>query len=705
MKHVVRIASMVLVLFMLAATGWSGQAATGDPGNFMPNQLIIGFRPGLSNARIKRIVTRMGGRILGRVNMPRVKARLVRMPASTQEEIDANIAAVKKTAAAYKGKILYVEKNGIERAFRSIGDSNILSQSADPQLADQWGYYDTGANTIPLPSRRAPTVAVVDTGVDYNHPDLRGRVIKGRDFVNGDRDPMDDNGHGTHCAGIIAANPANGFGISGISWKSKILAVKVIGSDGWGTTFDVVQGIIYAARKAGVKVISLSLGGEDSPTKKAAVQYAVVTRKRLIVAAAGNSDTNSTTSSYPAAYAIDFPGQVLAVAAHGKDHCRASFSNYGNWISISAPGVDILSTVPPNQIRNLAGTPSNSGYGEWSGTSMATPFVAGAAAVLWAEHPRWTNTMIGDQLIDHSTKSFDPLNRDGTCWPADGSTFGRLNLPAAMEAGDPATCGFGVVAGTAMDAESGEPLAGATVYTKSGRRITGRDVVPWWGQLTDPDNQSLLTEGPGLFTITASPGGSDQDLHVVKKGYARPVFHDIPVPADCTSVNVGVLPVPPNRGRYFVTITWTEPNPTVAAYDLLAYLPDSQYIGWLDWLGANAYYNLGETTAYPWARYFWDSYSTTSILRSQAESIRLVKTLPGQTAIFVNDWQNKAGSTLWSTSGIQVFIYKWSGGGLKLVQQFSPAPGSGEFWYIADISGNKLTIRDFLTDTRPGSGS
>ncbi len=693
MKHVVRIASMVLVLFMLAATGWSGQAATGQPGNFMPNQLIIGFKAGLSNARIKRIVTRMGGRILGKVNMPRVKARLVMMPATTQDQLDANIAAVKKSAAAYKGKILYVEKNGIERAFRSgIGDENILSQSADPQLADQWGYYDTGAGNIPLPSRRAPIVAVVDTGVDYNHPDLKGRVIKGRDFVNGDRDPMDDNGHGTHCAGIIAANPANSFGISGISWKSKILAVKVIGADGWGTTFDVTQGIVYAARRAGVKVISLSLGGGDSTTKKAAVQYAVVTRKRLIVAAAGNDGTNSITNSYPAAYATDFPDRVLAVAAHGKDHCKADFSNYGDWVSISAPGVDILSTLPPNQIPNLNGTPYNGGYGEWSGTSMATPFVAGAAAVLWAEHPRWTNAQIGARLIDHSAESFDPLNRDGTCWPADGTTFGRLNLPAAMDEGDPASCGFGVVTGTAMDAESGEPLAGATVYTKAGRRTTGRDVVPWWGQLTDPDNQSLLTAGPGLFTITASPGGSAQDLHVVKRGYARPVFHDISVPADCSSVNVGVLPIPPNKGRYFVTITWTETDPTVAAYDLWAHIPDGQYIG---------YNNPGATTAFPWARYFWDSDQTFSILRSQAESIRLVKTLPGQTAIFVDDWPNGAGSTSWATSGIQVFIYKWSGGALKLVQQVTPSPGSGEFWYIADINGNKLTVQNFLTDALP----
>lgn len=697
MKHLVRIVSMVLVLFMLAATGWSGEAATGKPGNFMPNQLIIGFRPGLSNARIKKIVTRMGGRILGRVNMPRVKARLVRMPAGTQEQIDANIAAVKKTAAAYKGKILYAEKNGIERAFRSVGDSTIFSQSADPLLEDQWGYYDTGANTITIPSRRAPMVAVVDTGVDYNHPDLKGRVIKGRDFVNGDSDPMDDNGHGTHCAGIIAANPANGFGISGISWKSKIMAVKVIGSDGWGTSFDVVQGIVYAARRAGVKVISLSIGGSDSITKRAAVQYAVVTKKRLIVAAAGNDNTNSKTNSYPAAYATDFPDQVLAVAAHDKDHCRAIFStsfasNYGDWVSISAPGVDILSTVPPNQIPNQNYIPYNGGYGKWSGTSMATPFVAGAAAVLWAEHPRWTNTQIGAQLIDHSAESFDPLNRDGTCWPADSSTFGRLNLPSAMENGDPAACGFGVVVGTAMDAENGEPLAGATVYTRHGRRTTGRDVVPWWGQLTDPDDQSLLTAGPGLFTVTVSPGGSYQDLHVIKKRYARPVFRDIPVPADCTSVNVGVLPIPPNRGKYFVTITWTETDPTVVAYDLWAHLPDDEYIG---------FNNPGEAGAYPWIRYFWDSDSTTSILRSQSESIRLVKPLPGQTAIFVDDWQNGAGSSHWSTSGIQVFIYKWSGGGLKLVQRLSPAVGSGEFWYIGDIKGKTLTMCNFLTDTPP----
>ncbi len=247
---------------------------------------------------------------------------------------------------------------------------------------------------------------MLDTGVDYLHPDLAGRIIKGYDFVNADADPMDDFGHGTHVAGIITAVQNNGKGIAGAS-NAKVVAVKVLGAQGWGTSFDIASGIIYCANRTDVKVLNLSLGGSYSTQIQNAVDYAVNSKNKLVVAAAGNDNTYETTNAYPAALSIDFPNKVLAVAASGKwiddgDNsyneylCKADYSNYGDWISVVAPGSDILSTTPwdkPFYMNFQWGVPTR--YAYMSGTSMATPFAAAAAARGWGFKPTETNEQIG----------------------------------------------------------------------------------------------------------------------------------------------------------------------------------------------------------------------------------------------------------------------------------------------------------------------
>ncbi|QCV55125.1 peptidase S8 [Thermoactinomyces vulgaris] len=249
----------------------------------------------------------------------------------------------------------YVEPNHEVHAFFTPNDPRYSEQYA-PQLVGAEEAWDVtqGSSNV--------TVAIVDTGVDYNHPDLQGKVIKGKDFVDNDDDPMDENMHGTHCAGIAAALTNNGVGIAGMAPKVKILAERVLDANGSGTLDSVAQGITHATDQ-GADVISLSLGSpQGASTLENAVNYAA-SKGAVVVAAAGNESTSA--PSYPAYYE-----KAIAVAATDSNDKIASFSNYGSWVDVAAPGVNILSTVP------------GGGYQTASGTSMATPLVAGQAALL-----------------------------------------------------------------------------------------------------------------------------------------------------------------------------------------------------------------------------------------------------------------------------------------------------------------------------------
>ncbi|CAM3531856.1 S8 family serine peptidase [Marinicrinis lubricantis] len=249
----------------------------------------------------------------------------------------------------------------------------------DPYFGDQQGYFDVIGRTLlqqdVTEQDLAPlTVAVIDTGVDLQHEDLQASIVAGYDFVDGDNDPDDDeDGHGTHVAGIIAALDNNGIGVAGVASGTKLMPIRVLGPEG-GTTADLASGIDWAV-SAGADLINLSLGGEmDSRAVHDAVRHAV-NGGVLVIAAAGNE---SSAVVYPAAYE-----EVVAVAAlmPTRNGLRAAdFSNYGSEIDVSAPGVSILSTLPNNI------------YGYADGTSMAAPIITGLAALLLAED-RWLTQM------------------------------------------------------------------------------------------------------------------------------------------------------------------------------------------------------------------------------------------------------------------------------------------------------------------------
>lgn len=229
-------------------------------------------------------------------------------------------------------------------------------------------------------------IAVIDTGVDLDHPDLKRRLVQGYNALTDTNNPDDDNGHGSHVAGIIASDTNNGEGMAGITWFNPIIPVKVMGSDGTGGSFYVAKGIHWAVDH-GASIINLSLGlYESCELIEDSIRYALE-KDVVIISAAGNENTSQ--PSFPAAY----PG-VLGVAAVNWDGTRAPFSNFGNYIDVAAPGVDIPSTF------------ANGEYAALSGTSMAAPHVTALAGLIRSVNPKLNNKQVVD-IITRSTQTTD----------------------------------------------------------------------------------------------------------------------------------------------------------------------------------------------------------------------------------------------------------------------------------------------------------
>jgi subtilisin family serine protease len=322
-------------------------------------------------------------------------------------------------------------------------DFKIQAQSMpnDPSFSSLWGLSNNGSlggstsadiNIEPawaLGTTSTVVTAVIDSGIDYTHPDLAANIwingnevagngidddkngyiddIRGWDFANNDNNPMDDNGHGTHVAGTIGAVGNNGVGVVGVAWKTSIMALKFLDASGSGSLSSAISAINYA-RVNGAKVINASWGGGgfSSALQSAITQF--VSSGGIFVAAAGNESSNNvTTPSYPANYA-----GVISVGASTRTDLLAGFSNFGTNVDIVAPGQSILSTLP------------NNSYGTLSGTSMASPHVAGAIALLWSQNPTKTASQITDAVMANT----DNVLRGST------SQFGRINVGKAAEA-------------------------------------------------------------------------------------------------------------------------------------------------------------------------------------------------------------------------------------------------------------------------------
>lgn len=306
----------------------------------------------------------------------------------------------------------------LQYAFANTGQS-ILGQVGTPNVdihAEQ-AWNTTEGNGV--------KVAILDTGINLNQPDLAGKVILQKSFVTGFNTVEDGNGHGTHVAGILAADTNNNVGVAGTCPGCQLLIGKVLDNTGAGTTSDATEGITWAADN-GAKVISMSFGTNDPQSAllyNQAVSYAI-SKGAVVVAAAGND--GSTQLNYPAAA----PG-VVAVAAITNTDAKASYSNYGSWVQIAAPGDSILSTGPTHSFDlEPFGYNTSQPYYYLSGTSMSAPIVAGVAALI-------ASTSYGTSpqaIINRLYATADKISGTGTYW-----TYGRVDAAAAVGTAPTAT--------------------------------------------------------------------------------------------------------------------------------------------------------------------------------------------------------------------------------------------------------------------------
>ncbi len=338
--------------------------------------VLVKFKPSVS-AHTKSVIYKQNK---GKVEhtLPKVGVQEVKIPAN--ESIHS---ALKKYSS--NNQVAYVEPNYIAKQFFTPNDK-FYSQ--------EWNLSKIGASKAwDISKGGYGPIAIVDTGVDAAHSDLKGEVLTGYNLINGSTGTNDDNGHGTHVAGIIAGITNNSNGIASIGFKGSILPVKVLDASGAGTYADVANGIIYAADH-GAKVINLSLGGAaSSDTLQSAVSYAQ-SKGAIVVAAAGNNGDNSPV--YPA----DYPG-VVAVSATTPSDTLASFSSYGSHTFVGAPGTNIISTY------------NNGGYATMSGTSMAAPEVSGLLGLALSSGNITDSTLLNDLKTTSDKVGPYPYNSNG----------------------------------------------------------------------------------------------------------------------------------------------------------------------------------------------------------------------------------------------------------------------------------------------------
>lgn len=361
--------------------------------------------------------------------IPALGVRVVRVSAA---------AAAKVMAALSKHKdVEYVEPDAEAKAVATVNDPGFSSQwhLATIQAPAAWDL-QTGSEQL--------QVAVIDTGVNAAHPDA-GRVAGGYDFVNGDADATDDNGHGTAVAGCISPVTNNALGIAGLSWNSVVLPVKVLDASGSGSYSAIANGIIYAA-DWGARILNLSLGGtSNSTTLQNAVNYAW-NKGCVIVAAAGNN--GNSTAFYPAAC-----NNVVAVSATRSNDTRPTWSNYGSYVDLSAPG------------ENIWTLDNGTGYRYISGTSFSSPIVAGVLALMASTGPR-SNA----ELVELLLTNVDDI---GTAGYDTYYGYGRVNAFRAVQA----TAAFVGVDATAPQVSILSPAAGSAVSGTIDIRVTATDNV------------------------------------------------------------------------------------------------------------------------------------------------------------------------------------------------------------------------------------
>lgn len=460
----------VLLLLLLAAWMAASRTVAGSTTAGARSvgavRILVGIRAGVSDAA-DALAAEFGARRLDSIHDLGVDVLAV--PAKNAR---AAVAALRRS-----GQVRFAE---LDARARTAGTVN------DPLNSYQWGFTKVQATQAwdTSTGSSAVTIAILDTGIDTSHPDLAAKVIGSVNF-SGSATTLDIFGHGTHVAGIAAADTNNAIGVAGLGYNSRLLNVKVLGDDGTGSYSAIAKGITWAADN-GARVINLSLGGtSSSSTLQNAVDYAW-NKGAVVVAAAGNNASSA--PFYPAYYS-----NVIAVAATNEWDQKTPYTDYGDWVDVGAPGSNIYSTLP------------GAVYGNRSGTSMASPLVAGLAGLVMAAI---TDTN-GNGRVNDEARACVQGGADNIGLTGIGS--GRINAYASVVCATPASPAL--VQGTVTDTATGGPVAGATV--------------------TD-GTHTVATDAQGAYTLSGLVAGSYQ-VAATASGY-DPGSKSVSVAAGQTAV-------------------------------------------------------------------------------------------------------------------------------------------------------------------------
>jgi hypothetical protein len=536
---------------LLAALLTAGPAPSARPHAQPSTEIIVGFGPGVSASAQRALLARFGA--TSKERFAPIRAYLASVPAGRQATV---ISALERNPS-----VRYAEPNvrfhidqvpndtsfaklwGLDNSGQTVNGTAGIAD-ADIDAPQAWSI-STGSSDV--------TVGVIDTGVDYNHPDLSANIWinpgenclgcrndgidndgngyvddwHGWDFLNNDNDPFDDNGHGTHVAGTIGAVGNNGDGVAGVNWSVRLMPLKFLGADGAGDAADGVRAVLYAS-SMGAVVTNNSWGGDGYSQALADTISEADSRGSLFVAAAGNSFMNTDTSpNYPSGY--DLPN-VIAVAATDQNDGRAWFSNYGRRsVDLGAPGTNIYSTWPGASYQFL------------DGTSMAAPQVTGAVALAKAGFPAASPPGLKALLL----RSVDP----NASLTGRTTTGGRLNVGSALACSgaprvwlDSPSPGF--------DVDVGQPIA---VRVLAG--LCGDPAGLTVEASVNGASLALVPRGDGLYAGSYVPTGADA-LTVTASASYGPTTDAQTVSGTATHV----YPIVPGGDPVTVTTTAADEN-------------------------------------------------------------------------------------------------------------------------------------------------
>jgi hypothetical protein len=488
-------------LALLTAGSAFGQPKATDA---VPGQLLVQTRLGADPNVVARTVSTNGANDHGQISQIRVHVLRVPEPA---------IARVQQ-ALSSSGLFTFVERDHVGHTVATPNDPDFTSQwhLSKIQAASAWNM-STGSSTV--------TIAFADTGVYPTHEDLASKLLPGWNFLNGNNNTADVEGHGTATAGTAAAATNNGVGVSALGWSNTVMPLVVADANGYASYSDIASAITYAADH-GARIINISIAGSSpSSALESAVSYAW-NKGSVVFASAGNSSSSS--PNYPAACT-----NAVAVSATDANDNLSSYSNYGNWITLSAPGDNILTT-------NNGG-----GYGAWSGTSFSSPIAASVAALVLSVKP----SLSASALVTLLEQNSDDLGAPGHD-PSFG--WGRVNAYKAVMAASTT-----VVDTIPPTVSITSPIAGATVagnLTVSGTAIDSTDGVATIQFYVDNQLMSSTASSPFSFSwsTTGVPNGS----------------HTLTVKASDAASNVGQASVTVNVSNVVVVDT-TPPTVSITS--------------------------------------------------------------------------------------------------------------------------------------------